>query len=511
MTDLKYNEFVAHVGSTYPLIWLDTSEYSRAIYDLSEKVQNLMHHKIFKWDCVSGLSEYSRIYDEDLQANVKDFKKATINLESSLDDDDPLLPIEALCQDKNDNGTVCFAEDYHLFLKEPSIWRRLLNYLPTFKEQQRIFVIVSPVVDIPEEIRRYITVIDYKLPDKEALGIMLDSMVADQGAIVEENMREEIINSGTGLSMFEFENALFHSYSLNHKKILPDFIHRQKRQLIRKSGAMDIVKPEYGFERIAGLDNMKPFVRKMVGKKGSKGILIVGVPGGGKSAFAKALGKETGRMSISLDIGALQGSYVGQSEKQTKEALQIIDSLQPAILLMDEVEKGLAGVGESHSGDSGTSKRQGGQILGWLNDHTSDVYVIATCNNIDGLPPEYLRSGRWDAIFFVDVPTKNERKKLMDLYSEIFDVKYTEEDIANIDLSGWTGAEIETLFKLAKNLETSLEEASRYVCPIIRTAKDKMDMLRNNLKGIAVNASLENVENELATPATAKRKVMMLS
>ena len=463
-------EFIAHVASSYPILWVDTCEYERAIYDLSNEIRNTIHHNVFAWDVVDGL-----------KAN----QKGQFVPEKCDDADDPLTPIHFLAKAKQ--PTVLFAEDYHLFLKSPEVWRTLLNNIHNFKSSSNIFVIVSPVVDIPQEIKRYITVIDYSLPTKEDIGKILDKITTDMNINdLDETERKEIINSGTGLTAFEFENAVYHSIVLNKQKIVPASIHQQKRQLIRKNAAMDVVKSQYGFERIAGLDNMKDFVPRMVGKPGARGIMIVGVPGGGKSAFAKALGKETGRMTIELDIGNLQGGIVGETEQNTKDALQTIDAMEPAILFLDELEKSLSGV-SGYSGDSGASKRQGGQVLKWLNDHTSDVYVIATCNNIDELPAEYLRSGRWDAIFYVGLPSADERKKLVNLYKNIYGLEDTE--LPNI--SNWTGAEIETLCKLAKNLNVPLTTAAKYVCPIVRTSADKIKNMQEKVRGIAVSASNE--------------------
>lgn len=460
------NEFEGYVASAYPILWIDTHEYDRAIKNYTKELEEgKTKYNIAAWDIVSGISKYSG--DRFISAGDPA--------------GDPLEPINFLLKDHG--PAVMFVKDYHMYIEAIEIWRSLINSINNFKRKAKVFVIISPKVTIPEEIKRYITVINFSLPTKEELKEIIDIAVRTVDAKIEDE--DLVLSSGSGLTAFEFENAIYHSIVLNKHKIIPQYIHEHKRQLIRKNSAMDIIKPEFGFERIIGLDNMKEFVPKMVGKKTARGILIVGIPGGGKSAFAKALGKETKRMTISLDIGNLQGGIVGETEQNTKDALQVVDAMQPAILFLDEIDKSLAGVGNSYSGDSGTSKRQGGQILEWLQDHKSDVYVVATCNDISALPPEYLRAGRWDAIFSVGLPSREERDGMLNLYKNIYDLK----DDSDINIDNWTGAEIENLCKLASNLDCTLAEAKKYVCPMVKVSGDKIKNMLNSLAGIAVPAT----------------------
>lgn len=480
------NEFVGYVASAYPILWIDTHEYDRAIKNYTEELEKgKTKYNIATWDIVSGISKY----------NGDRFVSA------SDPNGDPSEPIDFLLKDSG--PAVIFVNDYHMYIEAIDIWRSLINSINNFKQNAKIFVIISPKVNIPEEIKRYVTVINFSLPTKEELKEIINVAVQSVGAEIEDE--DLVLSSGSGLTAFEFENAIYHSIVLNKRKIIPQYIHEHKRQLIRKNSAMDIIKPEFGFERIIGLDNMKEFVPKMVGKKTARGILIVGIPGGGKSAFAKALGKETKRMTISLDIGNLQGGIVGETEQNTKDALQVVDAMQPAILFLDEIDKSLAGVGNSYSGDSGTSKRQGGQILEWLQDHKSDVYVIATCNDISALPPEYLRAGRWDAIFSVGLPSREERDGMLNLYKNIYDIK----DDSDINIDNWTGAEIENLCKLASNLDCTLAEAQRYVCPMVKVSGDKIKNMLNSLAGIAVPAT--KFVEQTVTIKDCKRNIHSIS
>lgn len=484
-------DFLGYVAASYPFLWIDTVEYSRAIDALKRQVSKI-GHSCYKWDMVSGISDLSKMEDDGTYEVVE------------ASSDDPTQPIQFLEQDEN-ASTIIFVQDYHLYFKSDMVWRRLLNDIDKFKKGSCIFVVVSPIVEIPPEIARYVTVMDFELPDREDLEELLKEICDDMDIkLPEGDKKTEIINCGLGLTTFEFENAIYLSIA-KHSEIVPTIIHSQKEQLIRKNATLEVAKQVGGFEGIAGMENLKGFAKKMVGKKGAKGVLLLGVPGGGKSEFSKRLGTETGRMTIAMDFGKMMGSLVGETERKTNEALKVIDTMEPCILFIDEIEKGLAGV-SGYNGDSGTSQRQGGQFLKWMNDHTSDVYIVATSNNISKLPPEFLRAERWDAIFFVDLPNKVEREAILDLYKKMFNV--TDEDAPNIE--NWTGAEIKSLCKLASSLEVPLKEAAAYVCPIFKTMEDEIKKLRDWAGTRTVPASkmtLAPTGTEGATTTQKKRTV----
>lgn len=458
-------QFLSYVAASYPILWVDTIEYQRAINSLSKMVRKI-DHKAFKWDIQTGI------------VNMED------NSIKAKSEEDPSQPIEFL---QGVEKSVIFVQDYHLWMKMPDIWRKLLNNMDSFKENANVIVIVSPVVEIPSEINRYVTIVDFTLPNREELESVLKMVCKDMDLEMPEvNEKNEIINCGQGLTTFEFENSLY--LSITNRKSMTDTVHQQKEQLIRKNATLSITKANGGFEGLAGLDNLKSFAKKMAtarGNKRGKGVLLLGVPGGGKSEFAKRLGAETGRITIGLDFGNLMGGIVGETEQKTKDALAVIDAMEPCILFIDEIEKGLAGT-SGYNGDSGTSKRQGGMFLKWLNDHESDVYVVATSNSIKDLPPEFLRAERWDAIFFVDLPNEEEKEAIFQLYKTAYEI--TDENIP--DVTNWTGAEIKSLCRLASSMEISLEEAANYICPIYKTMDDKIQALRDFAKDRAVPASL---------------------
>ena len=451
--------FLEHVAAGYPLLWIDTLEYERCIEQCSKDCKKLNRECVI-WDINKGI--YNN--DETLE-------------ESSMD---ALQPIDYLSNTDNSN-TVIFVLDYHCYIKNNIVWRALLNNINKFKQIVCSFVIVSPIVTIPSEINRYFSILDFNLPNKEDIKNFIEYFCDSFNIKISNNVKTKLINSGLGLTLFELENALSLSLS-TEEKLLPDFINEQKKQLIKSQSSLTLNNKKLKFDSLYGLDNLKYFSKKMVGK--GKGILLVGIPGGGKSHFANTLGTETGRNTINMDFGAMMGSLVGETEQNTANALKTIDAMEPCILFIDEIEKGLAGV-SGYNGDSGTSQRQGGQFLKWLSDHDSDVYVIATSNDISKLPPEYLRAERWDAIFFVDFPTAEEREGICNIYKKLYNVK--DDNLPNID--NWTGAEIKTLYRLASCMNIPLIEASNYVTPIFKTMKEKLNELKSWAKDRTIPAS----------------------
>lgn len=472
------------IKSGNPLIWIDTKEYNRCIEYLSN-ISEQINKGLFVWDSCDGL------------INKK-------NNNGKIDDGSPFKYFKT----NEIEDTILILEDFHEFLKEPEDWRALANSIAYNIPHNNSIVIVSPVVKIPSEIEHYITVIEMKLPTQEDFEKIIESIIEKEQDIkgkfkISEKEKKLIANAGLGLTKYEFENAIY--LSIENGSIDKKFVYEQKKQLIEKNSNIKISNTEETLDTLIGMDNMKHFATTMALSGQGRGILIIGIPGGGKTEFAKRLGNKTNRLTISIDFGDLMGSYVGETERKTKEALKIIDTISPSIVFIDEIEKGLSGT-SSTDGDS-VSKRQGGQFLKWMQDHKSDAYVIATANKIDNLPPEFLRSGRWDAIFFVDMLSKNNKRKVLELYKGKFDIT-DDIDIENMD---YTGAEIETLCRLAKNLKISLKEAKSYVCPIVKTMEKDIATIKEIAKTIAVPADINgsDYKNNNEESKTINRRIRL--
>jgi SpoVK/Ycf46/Vps4 family AAA+-type ATPase len=231
-------------------------------------------------------------------------------------------------------------------------------------------------------------------------------------------------------------------------------------------------------------------------------VLLLSPPGCGKSAFAKSLGNETGRPTLTLDIGSLLGSLVGQSEANMRQALRVVDAMAPCVLFADELEKGLAGVSGSQ-GDSGVSARLFGHLLTWLNDHTSDVFFVGTCNDISRLPPEFARAERFDAVVFVDLPNRDQRQRIWELYLAKFGLDSRQKLPVDDD---WTGAEVRACCRLAGLLDLPLVAAAQNVVPIARTAGESVEKLRTWASGRCLSADRPGIyQRELA--GSARRKI----
>jgi SpoVK/Ycf46/Vps4 family AAA+-type ATPase len=262
-----------------------------------------------------------------------------------------------------------------------------------------------------------------------------------------------------------------------------------KKQLIRKNPVLEFYEPqdEDRFDNIGGYEVLKTFLLRTYKSSLAKGVLLLGVPGTGKSSVARAMSGETGLPLLILNFARSFGSLVGESEQRILSALKLIDSYGKCVVLIDELEKGIAGINSSGRNDSGVGNRVYGTFLQWMSDKTSEAYVFATSNDISKLPPEFLRAERWDSIFFTDLPTQEERAVIWKLYKQKFGIVKNEE-LPNDE--NWTGAEIRTCCRLAKIMNTSLLEAAQYVVPIYRSMEEKIIQLRNWAQGRCVNASL---------------------
>jgi SpoVK/Ycf46/Vps4 family AAA+-type ATPase len=251
------------------------------------------------------------------------------------------------------------------------------------------------------------------------------------------------------------------------------------------------------FQQLGGLENLKAFCLRAMRRQGEgqpnnrpRGVLLLSPPGCGKSQFAKALGNETGRPTVVLDVGALLGSLVGQSESNVRAALKLADAMAPCVLFADEIEKALAGATSSGQTDSGVTARVFGSLLTWLNDHESDVFFVGTCNDASKLPPEFARAERFDGVFFLDLPGKKQREAIWSIYLAQYglDASQPKPDDAN-----WTGAEIKSCCRLASLLDVPLVQAAQNVVPVAVTAGDKIEHLRQWASGRCLSADRAGV------------------
>ena len=313
---------------------------------------------------------------------------------------DPLAAIRALrsLAVLPESSTLLVLVNFHRFLGSPEVVQALAHQITRGKQDRTFVLILAPVVQIPAELERLLVVIEHELPGRQQLQAIAQGIGIEPGELPEGRNLDLLLDAAAGLTRLEAENAF--SLSLVRQAcIAPDAIWELKSQTLKQSGLLHLYRGGESFADLGGLEALKSICTAALLRRGNslvrpRGVLLLGVPGTGKSAFAKALGNETNRPTLALDVGSLLGSLVGQSEQQTRQALKIVDAMAPAVLFLDEVEKGLSGAASSGSTDSGVLARMFGSILTWLSDHESDVFVICTANDVSKLPPEFTRAER---------------------------------------------------------------------------------------------------------------------
>ncbi|MER7334891.1 MULTISPECIES: AAA family ATPase [unclassified Micromonospora] len=310
----------------------------------------------------------------------------------------------------------------------PGVVRRLRDLAAAFKAGPvpRTLVLVSPVLHIPVELEKDVTIVDFPLPTEAEIRRVLDGMIAANSAsgrirmALDDLGRERFAKAALGLTLHEAENAF--ARAMVNDGVLDgsdlSVVHEEKRQTVRKSGLLEFVDVAVDLADVGGLENLKRWLSRRDGSwlaeaaayglPAPRGVLITGVPGCGKSLTAKAVAAAWGLPLLRLDVGRVFAGLVGSSEQNMRTAIRTAEATAPCVLWVDEIEKGFAG----GAGDSGTSARVFGSFLTWMQEKTRPVFVIATANDFEGLPPELLRKGRFDEIFFVDLPTRAERASI---------------------------------------------------------------------------------------------------
>ena len=353
---------------------------------------------------------------------------------------------------------------------DPAIVRQIRDVSNTFANGAwpRALVIVAPVLRIPVELDKDITLVDFPLPNEVDIRRVLDETIAANAAggririEVDDLGRERLAKAALGLTLHEATNAFARAMA-DDGVLSNDDVHvilDEKQQAVRKAGLLEFITVDLSLDDVGGLQNLKRWLHKRnnswmeeaqaYGIPAPKGVLMTGVPGCGKSLTAKAVAAAWELPLLRLDIGKVFAGLVGSSEQNMRSAMRTAEATAPCILWLDEIEKGFSGIGGG--GDSGTSSRVFGSFLTWMQEKTSPVFVIATANNVDHLPPEFLRKGRFDEIFFIDLPTTNERRDIWQLHLSKREVSRTVDGqrfsaelidrLAEVS-EGYSGAEIE--------------------------------------------------------------------
>jgi SpoVK/Ycf46/Vps4 family AAA+-type ATPase len=524
-------EITALLRARTPLLWISSGEEKRVQSALMNALPAKM--RIRFWDCVSGLSEYITT-KKDGKDEVKltpllftpasqgygASTPASLSTTGQQSCSDPLVVLQAIREVPD--RCLYVLKDINAF-KDPVTLRAIRNTAAeietTPSAEQRSVVILTNSSEIPQDLSGQATLLTYPLPDRTDVEAIFNLLPLDSGQVEvpSAEVREAAIDAALGLSAAEMQNCFYRSL-VTLKRIDPATIASEKKRIIAKQKCLTWIDANpQGMDAVGGLEVLKEWLRirktgfsqeaRDYGIKPPKGIILAGVPGGGKSLTSKCLSGSWGIPLLKLDLGAAKDKFVGDSEKNIRDALAIAETIAPCVLWIDEIEKAVGGEGD----DGGVSKDQLGTLLTWMQDKEGSVFVIATANDVRGLPPELLRKGRFDQVFWCDLPTAKEREQI--LTTTLRQVKREE----GIDVqaltertTGWVGAEIasivpEAMFQAfndgARQITTEdLLTAAKTVVPLSLTMEKKLSEIREFMKGKALSAS--NPEVEKATVRT---------
>lgn len=493
------DELDVAIRSRFTLIVVVTPEEQRAL-DLVERVAGEGNRPCWSWDIADGFTAL---------AGANGLPNAA----------DPVTALEIINK-AGDNG-VYVLKDFHDFWREVRIKRQLRNTAEALRYSKKSLVITTPVSAVPDELRDIAVVIELPPPGAAELGAILDDLCASIPNLRNQltpDGREKIVSAALGLSASQaqrsFAKAVVRDGVLDDDDVAA--VAREKQEIIRESEALEFFTPERAAHDIGGLQILKQWLRlrersfgkeaREYGLPSPRGIALVGIPGTGKSLTAKFVAALWSMPLLRLDLGAVFGSLVGESEARIRRALRLAEAVSPCVLWIDEMEKGLS----QGALDGGTSARVFGTILTWMQEKTASCFVIATINDVSNLPPELLRKGRFDEIFFLDLPTSEERMEIFRVHLErrgrapaAFDLEH----LAAIS-EGFVGAELEQAiidamydaFDEERREFTSFDIARALIrtIPLSQAQREKVIVLRQWLvEGRALSASYEEPGPEL--------------
>ena len=479
------NKITNYIRAGYSGIYLVSAEEQRVEAELKAVAQHLSYHLHF-WSVVDGL------------VDGENGKQSSAH--------DPLEALEAI--NELQEKSMVLLRDFHLFLEDPNpiLLRKLKDVLQLAKTKQKTLIILGCRLVLPAELEREVTVLEFALPGKDALGKVLDGIVESaQIKLPKPTERELVLDASSGLTCMEAENAFALSV-VEQGQINPIVVNREKAQTLKKNGLLEIVETKEDLDSIGGLEVLKSWLLKRknaFSQKAreyqlpqSKGLLIIGIAGTGKSLTAKATAKVFGVPLLKLDAGRIFASLVGQSESNLRSVIQTAEAIAPCCLWVDELEKSFAGSKSSGSTDGGTSSRVLGSFLNWMQEKQAPVFVVATANDVTQLPPELLRKGRWDELFFVDLPNQNEREAIWKIVVKKYGRNPKELDLKQLAkmTEGLTGSEIESAFveSLYQAFDEGTEPGDLTIAevlndsvPLSRLMAEEIGALRNWARGRA--------------------------
>lgn len=468
------------IRARYPIIYIATSEEERAEAAIAHCAKDQGSRSLYVWDFVDGY-----------QGNLNDAGFGRRN---------PLQALELIEKLPASAAAIFVLRDYHRFLDDIAVSRKLRNLTRLLKAQPKNVIILSPQLSIPEDLSELITVLDFALPAASDIRLEVERLLAATGASLSNALVDEVVRSCQGLSLERIRRVLSRAIAAHgaFQASDLDLILEEKRQSIRQTQILDFHPATEQISDIGGLDNLKDWLlrrgsafserARQYGLPHPRGLLLIGIQGTGKSLTAKAIAHHWHLPLLRLDVGRLFGGLVGESESRTRQMIQLAEALAPCIMWIDEIDKAFGGIdGRS---DSGTTSRVFGTFITWMAEKTSPVFVVATANNIQSLPPEMLRRGRFDEIFFVGLPSQEEREAIFNVHlSRLRPHNLAAYDLPRLayETPDFSGAEIEQALVEAMHIGFSQNrdfttddvlEAASQIVPLARTAQEQIEALQ---------------------------------
>ena len=435
------NQLTTYLRAGYPGLAVISSEEARAEAEIAVACSTLKR-RLHAWSSTEGL------------VDVKEGRVTPCP--------DPLEVLQLLdgtFANTNPRNVVLLRDlQLHLDQSDPILVRRIKDVLRVAKANGHTLILLGCRLKLPPELEHEITHVDFSLPGPTELGVVLDGILRSAKIkTLQDPIREAALQSALGLTTTEAENAfalsVVETQGIDHR-----IVAREKARTLKRNGLLEVVEGSTGLSDIGGLGLLKDWLQRRggafsasasdYGLPAPKGLLIVGIPGTGKSLTAKATAGAFGLPLLRLDMGRVFGGIVGQSEANLRSVIQTAEAIAPCILWIDEIEKGFSGSKSSGSTDGGTSSRVFGSFLSWMQEKDKPVFVVATANDVSQLPPEFLRKGRFDEMFFVDLPDALERAQIWDIVIQRHKRRPTDFDTVVLARAceQFTGAEIEAVF-----------------------------------------------------------------
>jgi len=408
---MKFNdELTLLLKARYPVIFINTIEEDRVEYVIRKHIKTNLNRSIYSWDFVDGYTN---------NPNNEGFAKRN-----------PLQALELVERLTAETPAIFLLKDFNRFLTDISISRKLKNIGRLLKLQPKTIIIIGSEFNIPNELQDLVTIIQFQLPVKTEISQELIRLIESLNIEIESDLFESLTQACQGLSLERIRRVLSKIIA-THKTIDQKSITillNEKKQIISQTEILEYWSVNEKITNIGGVKNLKGWLKKRKSSFGiqasnyglptPRGLLLVGIQGTGKSLTAKAIATEWQLPLLKLDVGKLFGGIVGESESRLRQMIEVSETLAPCILWIDEIDKAFS-INETN-GDSGTSNRVLATFISWLSEKTKPVFVVATANNIDRLPLEIIRKGRFDEIFFLDLPQKQEREQIFKIHIQEF-------------------------------------------------------------------------------------------